>query len=228
MTRLAIFGDSFVDSVWKKQRYQWSWPNRLAQDYHTFNAGLIGTGPDYALDHLLQYIEYTPNDQLAETCVIFVCSDTYRLNLKNFWNQDWDQVNIIRVADRSQPHPKYMFVKDLFRHLMTPSWNNQENFKMICSVNNLSHLFKQVLYWPTNTPYAVYSQMFTAQHNFTQVESCLFDLSMSNNPARTNLDDNRVNHFDPAVHDAIYHAVVQWISTQQFDITTVVDLVSNA
>ena len=214
MTKLAIFGDSFVDPTWKNRAvYPWTWVNRLAKDYPTHNAGLMGTGPDYALEHLLQYIEQTHKPELSETCCVFVCSDPHRLNLKDFWEEDKHQVNLIHIADRSQPHPKHMFARDLIRHLMVPEWRSREDFKILCTLSALAGNFRRVLYWPAIDPYPIYVNMIHTPENMQVVLPGFFDISSRTSPTGAGYDDSRVNHFDPDQHGDIYDAVSQWIAT---------------
>lgn len=213
MTRLAIFGDSFVDPMWKLQQYDWTWPNRLAQDYVTSNYGHIGTGPDYALEHLLQYIEEHTAEQLNNTCLIFVCSDPHRLNLKDFWKENRNQVDLLRVADRSMPHPKYMFARDIVRHLMVPGWSSKESFKILNTVSNLSHQFKRVLFWPAIDPYPIYMNMIQLATNLQLVQPSLFTISAASDIKSSGMDDMRVNHFDPPYHQILYEEMHSWIES---------------
>jgi hypothetical protein len=209
VTKLAIFGDSFAAPVWQQQHHSWAWPNRLARDYITDNHACIGTGPDYALEKFLQYTEKNIMET-HDTCVIFVCSDVYRLNLKDFWDTAAHQVHIFGVADRSIKHTKHMFVRDLFRHLMTPDWGGREQHKIVSTVNSMSHLYKRVLFWPAVELYPIYTRMLNL--NIQVPETGLFNISKRGVPTNVHgINDKRVNHFEPDDHDRLYNMITQWI-----------------
>lgn len=212
LTKLAIFGDSFAAPIWKnKQRHHWTWVNRLSTNYDTDNRAMIGTGPDYALEQFLQYTEENLH-QTQNTCVIFVSSDAHRLNLKDFWEKDIHQVQIFGVADRSIPHPKHMFVRDLFRHLMTPGWSSKEQHKIASTVSSMSHLYKRVLFWPAVELYPIYTQMIDLHMDL--VDTGLFNISKRGLPVNASgIDDDRVNHFEPKDHDIIYTQLCEWIQS---------------
>lgn len=213
--RLWIFGDSFSDANYTNSHLPvpdpLSWPNQLANKYSVINHSLQGTGPDYALEKLLQQMETTPVEQRADTSVLFFQSEVYRFNLKQFYTHDSQQVSSTKIAAGEMSHTGKQFLTGLFKHLAVDSWDNREQLKLFATVNSLAWQFKQVAYITVADFRPVYSQWIVPAPNMSFVPVDLIKISLCEPEANKQLTDPRPNHFSARTHQYMLQCITAWM-----------------
>lgn len=200
-----IYGDSFADPHWGMPHdCKFIWPTELAHRYTVYNHALKGTGPEYSLQKLT---ETHPNNN---SVCIFVVSDANRLNLKNFWKQDQEQVHLLDVAAKRIKHPGYMFVRQLYDHYLTDQSHATRTAAAIGAVNCLTEKYTRTLIWPIGT---------LAQHLRTDASvdlmlQGLIDISEAEWKTDRGGDpyvDTRPNHLSEVNHRVMYRLLTDWI-----------------
>ena len=78
MKRVWIFGDSFADPNWEKERYvHETWYEKLEKQYDEYhNFAFAGTGPHYSFKEFYQRYESFNEDDL----IVFILSGQDRIN----------------------------------------------------------------------------------------------------------------------------------------------------
>ena len=120
MNNVLILGDSFADPVWPDhtkanvhttdRAIDFAWPTRLAVQHNVTNLAAQGSGPDYSLTRLREWVRDHSTEDVANTDLIFVCSSPERLDL-NCYRHPREQVHILDIAKGDIRHKAKMFAK---------------------------------------------------------------------------------------------------------------------
>jgi len=220
MNKIVIFGDSFADPLWPvegadKKCDQLAWPHLLKQHNTVENLALSGTGPDWSLSRLTDYILH---NNTSDTNLIFISSSIERLDL-DCYKDPSEQVHLSRIATGELRHKSQQFARNAVNWYMTDSWQQNRQIMYLGAISVLAHHFRQVLYWPALTPLADTLQLCSS--NITIPAVGLMQLSKLDDPSYNGQGlDARVNHFHPHNHLYIYQQLHNW---QTHGTTPVVD-----
>ena len=212
MNKVAVFGDSFVDPLWPtddgKISWDTAWPQLLKQHNTVDNLAASGTGPDWSLNQLTNYILH---NNTKHTDLIFVSSSIERLDL-NCYKQPSEQVHLSRIASGEIRHKSQQFARNAVDWYMTDSWQQNRQIMYLGAISVLAHHFRQVLYWPALTLLKDTLQLCVS--NITVPSVGLMQLSKLDDPSYNGQGlDARVNHFHPHNHNYIHQQIQQWQAT---------------
>lgn len=213
MSTLWIYGDSFADINYVPDKTymdpQQTWPARLSQDISVVNRAVMGSGPDYAIQTLLDDL---PNIH-AEDSLLFVLSWPERLNLTDIHNDPQDQVELLNWAIGRIPQKdinKLQFAQMIFLHYMTDQQSRLESFKQLCAVDRLSKLFSKSIIWPASKELI----RWPMETHSTVPQSGLVDISNGElaNPVdfHQRSPDRRPNHLCEKNHINMYNILISW------------------
>jgi len=219
MNKVAVFGDSFADPQWPdnngKTSWDTAWPQLLKQHNTVDNLAASGTGPDWSLSKLTDYILH---NNTKHTDLIFISSSIERLDL-NCYKHPSEQVHLGRIASGEIRHKSQLFARNAVDWYMTDSWQLNRQIMYLGAVSVLAHHFRRVLYWPALTLLTDTLQLCSS--NIVIPDVGLMQLSKLDDPSYNGQGlDTRVNHFHPHNHEYIYQQILQW---QTHGTTPVVD-----
>lgn len=219
MSEVLILGDSFADPHWpdflvqnihsKHRVVEFAWPSRVAAQHNVTNFALQGTGPDYSLTRLREWITTVSVEQVANTHLIFVCSAPQRLDL-SCYKQPNQQVHIYEHANGDIRHKSKMFAKQAMDWYFTPDWEHNRDLMYYSTATQLASQFKSVLYWPVQRT-QTHNVRVTQPHNFTMPQKALVPLSARDDPNYNGGEDNRPNHFQERNHNIIFEQLNNWL-----------------
>ena len=114
MERVWIFGDSFADPNWEKERYvHETWYEKLEKQYDEYhNFAFAGTGPHYSFKEFYKRYESFNEDDL----IVFILSGQDRINFYVSPTSD----------DRADVYKSHEAEWDFNNHKM--NFNNSEDF----------------------------------------------------------------------------------------------------
>lgn len=232
MKTVWIFGDSFADAQYSNidsgPPDANSWCNRLAQTHFVENHALCGTGSDYSLDLFLKKLDRNRLNA-HNTSVIFVASDSHRLNLtNNFYKSPNEQVTLKHIAAKKIRHHGNLFAKNLFKYLVTEQWCNTDSVKTFATINSLAGALERVAFVHIGNMYPLYNDLFTVHPNLTLLNTSLIEASRAEPENTDSVLDPRPNHFSPRCHDYLYSAFDNWIHGDPLSLDDLPVIAANA
>jgi len=213
MDDVWIFGDSFADEKWSVPTSGFNWVHEINKQYNVKNLAKVGTGPDYSLDWFIRLTNSLPKEQLKKVSVIFLSSDSMRLNLKCY-KDPMDSVLIYQIAEGKIKHQSFMFAKQLFKWYLDDDYRCRTNLQYLSTLNHMSQYFKQVLYWPVAPIDPIVSNYIDTADNVTVPQDCLLEISVhdcGHNIVGFDSQDPRANHLHEENHHVMYNQLVDWI-----------------
>lgn len=211
MNKIVIFGDSFADPLWPvegadKKCDQLAWCHLLKQHNTVENLALSGTGPDWSLSRLTDYILH---NNTSDTNLIFISSSIERLDL-DCYKDPSEQVHLSRIATGELRHKSQQFARNAVNWYMTDRWQQNRQIMYYSAIATLAHHFKRTLYWPALTPLADTLKLCNSS-SITMPSVGLMQLSKLDDPSYTGVGlDTRVNHFNPHNHQYIHQQLHNW------------------
>lgn len=219
MKEVWIFGDSYSDRDYVDEvlgpNYDYTWPRRLEKEYQVKNFSLMGSGATYAVDALIKQIDQLRIIHLKNVSVIFLMSDTHRLDLSfvSKYEQYYSAFlldNGLTANGNKELDVKYSkykkFVQQLFEYyVFTDSYHNTERLKCASVVKHFSPLFEKILFWPifeTIDHIESDENFFYMPQIFSKLEN--FDFCK-------NIIDPRTNHMSAENHDIMLEEIRNWI-----------------
>jgi hypothetical protein len=207
-----IFGDSYADKNYKMSDHV-TWPEMLDQKYNVKNFALVGTGPTWSLNLLINELK---NNDTNKVSVIFLSSNTERLDLS--FLEDNHQV-MLKIFDANGKAEKKLkkrytnyldFIKKLLMYyVFTPSFKNTELLKIIGVLKLLSDNFEKILVWPI---FEETTQTIRNSEKFYFVKNKLKNLDSEYYSFNV---DPRSNHLSENKHIIMFNQLSQWIDNNQ-------------
>jgi hypothetical protein len=219
VSEVLILGDSFADPHWpdflvqnihsKHRVVEFAWPSRVAAQHNVTNFALQGTGPDYSLKCLREWVRDHSTEQVASTDLIFVCSAPQRLDL-NCYKRPGEAVHIYDIAKGDIRHKSKMFAKQAIEWYFTLDWALNRELMYYSTAALFASQFRSVLYWPL-TGNQLRRWRVQHPHNFSMPNEALVPLSARDNPNYNGGEDNRPNHFQERNHNIIFEQLNNWL-----------------
>ena len=216
--RVYIFGDSFAVTKWHID-YNFEhlpWPLLLAEKYTVENHAVMGTGPDYSIQKLLDTITHTPPEQIKDSVLVFISSDPCRLNL-SCYKHPRDQVLLFAIASGDVPHTSAEFARGAVEWMFDHDWVHNNHLKNYSTILHLSTLFKQTLYWNICNSVPTHQQFYPHSKSVQVPKEGLLEISnrdSGNTPLVNPAHDSRPNHLHEPNHQEMYRQLCNWIELE--------------
>ena len=214
-----MIGDSFAAPTWpdhtkynthtKDRVIDFAWPTRLAAQHNVTNFALQGSGPDYSLTRLREWVRDHSAEEVAGTDLIFVCSAPERLDL-NCYKHPYEQVHIYDIAKGDIRHKAKMFAKWAIEWYFTLDWAMNRELMYYSTAVLFASQFKSVLYWPL-TGNQLRQWRVQHPHNFSMPTDPLVPLSAKDDASYDGGADTRPNHFNERNHNIIFEQLNSWL-----------------
>lgn len=219
MNNVLVIGDSFAAPTWpdhtkynthtKDRVIDFAWPTRLAAQHNVTNFALQGSGPDYSLTRLREWVRDHSAEEVAGTDLIFVCSAPERLDL-NCYKHPYEQVHIYDIAKGDIRHKAKMFAKWAIEWYFTLDWAMNRELMYYSTAVLFASQFKSVLYWPL-TGNQLRQWRVQHPHNFSMPTDPLVLLSAKDDASYEGGADTRPNHFNERNHNIIFEQLNSWL-----------------
>lgn len=219
MNNVLLIGDSFAAPTWpdhtkynthtKDRVIDFAWPTRLAAQHNVTNFALQGSGPDYSLTRLREWVRDHSAEEVAGTDLIFVCSAPERLDL-NCYKHPYEQVHIYDIAKGDIRHKAKMFAKWAIEWYFTLDWAMNRELMYYSTAVLFASQFKSVLYWPL-TGNQLRQWRVQHPHNFSMPTDPLVPLSAKDDASYDGGADTRPNHFNERNHNIIFEQLNSWL-----------------
>lgn len=219
MNNVLVIGDSFAAPTWpdhtkynthtKDRVIDFAWPTRLAAQHNVTNFALQGSGPDYSLTRLREWVRDHSAEEVAGTDLIFVCSAPERLDL-NCYKHPHEQVHIYDIAKGDIRHKAKMFAKWAIEWYFTLDWAMNRELMYYSTAVLFASQFKSVLYW-TLTGNQLRQWRVQHPHNFSMPTDPLVLLSAKDDASYEGGADTRPNHFNERNHNIIFEQLNSWL-----------------
>ena len=212
MTKIWIYGDSFVDSCYPDSIHnKYSWTELLSKTYNVINSGMTGAGQDSQFEKLLSHV--TKNDT-SNDILIFVAPARERFNF-SFLKSEGHQHSLHFLENPNNTYTKEQieFVKRFYYYYVTEANLIVHATKNVLSVSSLSNKFKKTLYWPTGkVDYEeLYKELYN-HDNFVFMEPDLFQISIAENTWKPgDGKDNRACHLSIENNKIMASMIIDWI-----------------
>lgn len=214
-----MIGDSFAAPTWpdhtkynthtKDRVIDFAWPTRLAAQHNVTNFALQGSGPDYSLTRLREWVRDHSAEEVAGTDLIFVSSAPERLDL-NCYKHPYEQVHIYDIAKGDIRHKAKMFAKWAIEWYFTLDWAMNRELMYYSTAVLFASQFKSVLYWPL-TGNQLRQWRVQHPHNFSMPTDPLVMLSTKDDASYDGGADTRPNHFNERNHNIIFEQLNSWL-----------------
>mgnify|MGYP002635214436 FL=1 len=219
MNNVLILGDSFADPVWPDhtkanvhttdRAIDFAWPTRLAVQHNVTNLAAQGSGPDYSLTRLREWVRDHSTEDVANTDLIFVCSSPERLDL-NCYRHPREQVHILDIAKGDIRHKAKMFAKWAIEWYFTDDWTMNRDLMYYSTAALFASQFRSVLYWPLSNN-QLRQWRVQHPHNFSMPTEALVSLSARDDASYNGGADTRPNHFQERNHNIIFEQLNNWL-----------------
>ena len=219
MNNVLILGDSFADPVWPDhtkanvhttdRAVDFAWPTRLAVQHNVTNLAAQGSGPDYSLTRLREWVRDHSTEDVANTDLIFVCSSPERLDL-NCYRHPREQVHILDIAKGDIRHKAKMFAKWAIEWYFTDDWTMNRDLMYYSTAAMFASQFRSVLYWPLSNN-QLRQWRVQHPHNFSMPTEALVLLSAKDDASYNGGADTRPNHFQERNHNIIFEQLNNWL-----------------
>lgn len=219
MNNVLLIGDSFAAPTWpdhtkynthtKDRVIDFAWPTRLAAQHNVTNFALQGSGPDYSLTRLREWVRDHSAEEVAGTDLIFVSSAPERLDL-NCYKHPYEQVHIYDIAKGDIRHKAKMFAKWAIEWYFTLDWAMNRELMYYSTAVLFASQFKSVLYWPL-TGNQLRQWRVQHPHNFSMPTDPLVMLSTKDDASYDGGADTRPNHFNERNHNIIFEQLNSWL-----------------
>ena len=219
MNNVLILGDSFADPVWPDhtkanvhttdRAIDFAWPTRLAVQHNVTNLAAQGSGPDYSLTRLREWVRDHSTEDVANTDLIFVCSSPERLDL-NCYRHPREQVHILDIAKGDIRHKAKMFAKWAIEWYFTDDWTMNRDLMYYSTAAMFASQFRSVLYWPLSNN-QLRQWRVQHPHNFSMPTEALVLLSAKDDASYNGGADTRPNHFQERNHNIIFEQLNNWL-----------------
>jgi hypothetical protein len=219
VNNVLLIGDSFAAPTWpdhtkynthtKDRVIDFAWPTRLAAQHNVTNFALQGSGPDYSLTRLREWVRDHSAEEVAGTDLIFVCSAPERLDL-NCYKHPYEQVHIYDIAKGDIRHKAKMFAKWAIEWYFTLDWAMNRELMYYSTAVLFASQFKSVLYWPL-TGNQLRQWRVQHPHNFSMPTDPLVPLSAKDDASYDGGADTRPNHFNERNHNIIFEQLNSWL-----------------
>ncbi len=219
MNNVLILGDSFADPVWPDhtkpnvhttdRAIDFAWPTRLAVQHNVTNLAAQGSGPDYSLTRLREWVRDHSTEDVANTDLIFVCSSPERLDL-NCYRHPREQVHILDIAKGDIRHKAKMFAKWAIEWYFTDDWTMNRDLMYYSTAALFASQFRSVLYWPLSNN-QLRQWRVQHPHNFSMPTEALVPLSAKDDASYDGGADTRPNHFNQRNHNIIFEQLNNWL-----------------
>ena len=219
MNNVLIVGDSFAAPTWPDhtkanvhttdKAIDFAWPTRLAVQHNVTNFAVQGSGPDYSLTRLREWVRDHSTEDVAGTDLIFVCSSPERLDL-NCFRQPSEQVHILDIAKGDIRHKAKMFAKWAIEWYFTDDWTMNRELMYYSTAALFASQFRSVLYWPLSNN-QLHNWRVQHPHNFSMPNAALVPLSAKDDASYDGGADTRPNHFNQRNHNIIFEQLNNWL-----------------
>jgi len=189
--KLLICGDSYAQENYES----FTWPTKLSKKYDTTNLARNGTGPQWSLMQLIDYLEH--NDTKDTTVLFFVSSHT-RIDLKDHpISEQW------KLKYSTNKYVKWLFKN----YITTASYDQTEKDKIICLVAQYAKYFKKVLIWD------IFGKKSDLEYSFLPNVTVIDKYDLYTIEYRENRppQDHCINHLHKENHDIMYDMLDAWI-----------------
>ena len=219
MNNILVVGDSFAAPTWpdhtkanvhtKDRVIDFAWPTRLASQHNVTNLAVQGSGPDYSLTRLREWVRDHSAEEIAGTDLIFVCSASERLDL-NCYKHPYEQVHIYDIAKGDIRHKAKMFAKWAIEWYFTDDWAMNRDLMYYSTAALFASQFRSVLYWPLSNN-QLRQWRVQHPHNFSMPTEALVTLSAKDDASYNGGADTRPNHFNQRNHNIIFEQLNNWL-----------------